>query len=73
MLEGRTHTVVLARNGREAVEAAGREQLDLILMDVQMPDMGGLAVTRAIREHEGLNGRRTPILAVTAHAIRGDR
>jgi signal transduction histidine kinase/ActR/RegA family two-component response regulator len=73
LLEGRTHTVVLAANGREAVAAAGLEQFDLILMDVQMPDMDGMAATRAIREHEQLNGKRTPILAVTAHAILGDR
>jgi CheY-like chemotaxis protein len=73
LLEGRTHTVVLAANGREAVAAAGLEQFDLILMDVQMPDMDGMAATRAIREHEQPNGKRTPILALTAHAIRGDR
>jgi CheY-like chemotaxis protein len=50
-----------------------REQFDVVLMDVQMPVMGGFEATRLIREHEEISGRRTPIIAVTAHAMKGDR
>jgi HPt (histidine-containing phosphotransfer) domain-containing protein len=50
-----------------------REQFDVVLMDVQMPVMGGFEATRLIREYEATSGRRTPIIAVTAHAMKGDR
>jgi len=76
LLGKRGHTVVAVRNGREAVVAvqhAPRGVFDLILMDVQMPDMDGFETAAAIRAHERLVGGRVPIVAVTAHAMRGDR
>jgi signal transduction histidine kinase/DNA-binding response OmpR family regulator len=73
LLESRGHFVLVAVNGREAVELADREQVDLILMDVQMPEMGGFEATAAIRERERAAGRRTPIVAMTARAMKGDR
>ncbi|WP_435011339.1 PAS domain-containing protein [Tundrisphaera lichenicola] len=69
-LGGRIEAV---RNGREAVEAHDHGRHDLILMDVQMPEMDGLAATRAIREAEKATGVRIPIVALTAHAMQGDR
>ena len=73
VLEKRGHSVVHAVNGREAVEAAARDTFDLIFMDWQMPGMDGLEATRHIRESEAASGRRTPIVAMTAHALAGDR
>jgi two-component system, sensor histidine kinase and response regulator len=73
ILEKRGHSLGHAANGREAVEAAGREAFDLILMDVQMPEMDGFEATRRIREADQKIGRRTPIVAMTAHAMAGDR
>jgi signal transduction histidine kinase/CheY-like chemotaxis protein/HPt (histidine-containing phosphotransfer) domain-containing protein len=73
LLERRGHHVVLARSGREAVALSQRERFDVILMDVQMPEMDGLTATRAIREAERATGTRTPIVAITAHAMEGDR
>jgi len=67
------HTPVLAQNGKEALEFALREQFDLIFMDVQMPEMDGLAATGAIREGEKNHGTHVPIFAMTAHAMKGDR
>ena len=72
-LEKWGHKVVLACTGREAVEAAKREVFDLILMDIQMPDMNGLEATAAIRALESENGRHQPIVAMTANAMKGDR
>ena len=60
-------------DGRSAVEAIGRERFDLVLMDVQMPELDGFAAIRATREAEAGTGRHTPIVALTAHAMRGDR
>jgi two-component system sensor histidine kinase/response regulator len=73
ILEKRGHSVAHSGNGREALEAAAREAFDLILMDVQMPEMDGFEATRRIRESERASGRHTPIAAVTAHAMAGDR
>jgi PAS domain S-box-containing protein len=73
LLEKLGHAVVLANNGREALEAVGREEFDVVLMDVQMPEMGGFEATAAIREAEAGGGRRVPIIALTAHAMKGDR
>lgn len=67
------HNAILVINGREAVDAVARERFDAVLMDVQMPVMGGFEATRLIRELESGSGRRTPIIAVTAHAMKGDR
>jgi two-component system sensor histidine kinase/response regulator len=67
------HVVTIVPNGREAVAAMERELFDVVLMDVQMPVMGGFEATRLIREMEAGSGRRTPIIAVTARAMKGDR
>jgi len=76
LLAKQGHKVVAARNGREAVAAVQRApqgMFDLILMDVQMPDMDGFETTAAIRCHERLVGGRVPVVAVTAYAMKGDR
>ena len=73
ILEKRGHSLAHAANGREAVETAARETFDLIFMDVQMPEMDGLEATRCIRQAEHATGRHTPIVAMTAHAMTGDR
>ena len=73
LLEKRGHRAVVAGNGREALEALKKESFDLILMDVQMPQMDGVEATAAIRQEEGGSGRRLPIIALTAHAMKGDR
>mgnify|MGYP001029590349 CR=1 FL=1 len=67
------HTVVLAGDGRNAVAEASRAAFDVVLMDVQMPEMDGLEAAAAIRRHETGSHRHTPIIAMTAHAIKGDR
>jgi PAS domain S-box-containing protein len=71
MLEQHGHTVVVAGNGAQAL-AAAQESFDIVLMDVQMPEMDGLEVTAAIRDNETRTGRRVPIIALTAHAMKGD-
>ena len=73
LLEQWGHSVVVAANGREAVHKFDGRSFDLVLMDVQMPEMSGLEALAAIRQREKRMGCRTPIIAVTAHAIRGDR
>jgi CheY-like chemotaxis protein len=73
MLEKRGHRVVLARNGREALEALEKASFDLIFMDVQMPEMDGFQATAAIREKETTTGEHMPVIALTAHAMKGDR
>jgi signal transduction histidine kinase/DNA-binding response OmpR family regulator len=73
LLQRRGHTPVMATNGREAVDIVQRETIDLILMDLQMPEMDGFEATAAIRLHEKPQGHRTPIVALTAHAMEGDR
>jgi signal transduction histidine kinase/ActR/RegA family two-component response regulator len=65
--------VTPAQNGLEAVGACRENRFDLILMDCQMPEMDGYEATRAIRQLEGFRGRRTPIIALTAHAMEGSR
>ena len=72
-LERRGHSAVVAENGREALTAMDKHKFDLVLMDVQMPEMGGLEATRAIREKEQATGQHVPIIAMTAHAMQGDR
>ncbi|MGV3533638.1 MAG: response regulator, partial [Chthoniobacteraceae bacterium] len=73
ILEKRGHSLVHAMSGREAVQAASTEAFDVIFMDVQMPEMDGFEATQNIRELEQKIGRHTPIVAMTAHAIAGDR
>jgi len=73
LLEKQGHTVVVAGNGQEAVDTLGREQFDLVLMDVQMPIMDGFEATFLIRSREQGTGRHIPILAMTAYAMKGDR
>jgi two-component system sensor histidine kinase/response regulator len=73
LLQKHGHTVVVVENGRQALEALERETVDLVLMDVQMPEMDGLEATAAIREKEKKTGGRLPIIALTAHAMKGDR
>jgi PAS domain S-box-containing protein len=73
LLERRGHSVIVAENGRQALTAIQRHKFDLVLMDVQMPEMGGLEATQLIREKEKLTGEHLPILAMTAHAMQGDR
>ncbi len=67
------HQVVVANTGKEAVAAVGLGTFDLVLMDVQMPEMNGLEATAAIRRSEAGTGRHVPIIALTAHAMKGDR
>lgn len=74
MLKKLGNTVIVANNGKEAIGAMEENKdLEVILMDIQMPQMGGIEATRLIREMEESIGRHTPIIAVTAHAIKGDR
>ena len=74
LLERRGHRVTIAANGREAIDAVRAQRFDVVLMDVQMPEMGGFEATRAIRTLEQGNGSsRLPIVAMTAHAMKGDR
>ncbi len=72
-LEKEGHRVEVCGNGNEVLGALEAGSFDLVLMDVQMPDMDGLEATEEIRRREGSNGRHMPIIAVTAHAMRGDR
>ncbi|MCA9109235.1 MAG: response regulator [Planctomycetaceae bacterium] len=72
LLERWGHTVEIAENGRIAVERAQDESFDLILMDVQMPEVDGLEATRQIRDWETAHGGHVPIVAMTAHAMKGD-
>ncbi|HTV54855.1 MAG TPA: response regulator, partial [Terriglobia bacterium] len=72
LLEKAGHSVMLARNGREALELLGSHSFDVILMDVQMPEMDGFEATAAIREKEAKTGGHIPIIAMTAHAMKGD-
>ncbi len=73
LLEKRGHSVVVAANGLEALEALEKENFDLVFMDVQMPVMDGFETTAAIRKKERAGGVRLPIVALTAHAMKGDR
>ncbi len=75
VLEKAGHSVVVADNGAIALELLGREPepFDIVLMDIQMPDMDGFEATRRIRTDERSTGRHIPIVAMTAHAMKGDR
>jgi CheY-like chemotaxis protein/HPt (histidine-containing phosphotransfer) domain-containing protein len=73
LLERHGHRVTIANNGQQALDLASSDGFDAILMDVQMPEMDGIEATRAIREQEKQTGRHIPIIAMTAHALKGDR
>ncbi len=72
LLEKRGHQVATAWNGRQAVEALQQSSFDLVLMDVQMPEMDGVAATLAIREKEKATGLHQTVIALTSHAVAGD-
>jgi CheY-like chemotaxis protein len=73
LLRRRGHEPVMVVNGREAVDALEQESIDVVLMDLQMPEMDGFEATAAIRARERSTGERVPIVALTAHAMEGDR
>jgi PAS domain S-box-containing protein len=73
LLEKRGHSVVVVGNGQEALDMLAREAFDVVLMDVQMPVLDGLEATALLRQREQGTGRRQPVIAMTAHAMKGDR
>ena len=73
MLERMGHAVTVVSNGREALERSDAEPFDLILMDIQMPEMDGVEATAQIRKREQQTGAHLPIIAMTAHTVKGDR
>ena len=73
LMEKQGHTVVVAGNGKEALAALEGGQFHVVLMDVQMPEMGGFEAVGIIREREKATGAHIPIIAMTAHALKGDR
>ncbi len=73
LLEREGYRAIFAKNGREAVELFRTDRPDVILMDVQMPGMGGVEATQETRRLESGGDERTPIIALTAHAVKGDR
>ena len=74
LLERHGHEIIVANNGQEAINALDKQSFDLVLMDVQMPELDGLEATRRIRTQEQKTGNgRVPIIAMTAHALKGDR
>jgi CheY-like chemotaxis protein len=73
LLEKRGYAVAVVGDGRAAVDAIKTDRFDLVFMDIQMPEMDGLEATAAIRAHEQRTGEHIPIIAMTAHALNGDR
>lgn len=73
LLEKRGHSVVVASTGLEALDILQRENVDVVVMDIQMPEMDGLEATKAIRSRESDGRPRIPVIALTAHAMKGDR
>ncbi|MBI1764109.1 MAG: response regulator [Acidobacteria bacterium] len=73
LLEKHGHRVTVANNGQEALAAFAQQPFDLVLMDVQMPVLDGFKTTARIRAEESLHGQHVPIIALTAHAMKGDR
>jgi CheY-like chemotaxis protein len=73
LLEKHGHTTIVVNTGREVLAALDQQSVDLVLMDVQMPDMDGLEATAIIREQERQRGGHLPIIALTAHAMKGDQ
>jgi CheY-like chemotaxis protein len=74
LLENHGHRVIVAANGREALSTLQQMEwkVDAVLMDIQMPEMDGIAATKEIRRLESINGIRLPIFALTAHAMKSD-
>jgi PAS domain S-box-containing protein len=73
LLEKRGHATVVAGNGREALAALEKQPFDVVLMDMQMPEMDGFEAVTIIRQRENGTGAHQPIIAITAHAMKGDR
>jgi len=73
LLQNNGHEVVLAQTGQEALDQLEKFSFDVVLMDVQMPQLDGLVATSIIREQERKSGLHVPIIATTAHAMKGDR
>lgn len=73
LLEKRGHSVTVSGNGEEALAALEKQSFDLVFMDIQMPEMDGFEATAAIREKEKVSGHHLPVIAMTAHAMSGDR
>jgi signal transduction histidine kinase/CheY-like chemotaxis protein len=73
MFEKLGHTVVVANNGRQAIDKINEQPFDIVFMDVQMPEMDGVTATGAIRKQERATGKHVPIVAMTAHAMKGDK
>lgn len=73
LLEKRGHNVMVAANGRQALDMLAKQGFDLVFMDVQMPEMDGFEATAEIRKSERLTGLHQPVIAMTAHAMKGDR
>jgi PAS domain S-box-containing protein len=73
LLEKQGHSVTVARDGRQAVNVLSRERFDLALLDIQMPELDGFEVAAAVRASEKGTGKRLPLVALTAHAMQGDR
>jgi two-component system, sensor histidine kinase and response regulator len=73
LMEKQGFTAIVTENGREALDVLLREQVDVVLMDIQMPIMDGFEAIRAIRTMERISGEHLPIVALTAHAMKGDR
>ena len=74
LLSARRHDAVVARDGLEALEKLKSQAFDLVLMDIRLPDMDGLAALKAIRNGEaGPDNARVPVVAITAHAVKEDR
>jgi CheY-like chemotaxis protein len=73
LLERRGHSAIVAENGKQAIAALEKHKFDLVVMDIQMPEMGGIEATEEIRRKEKSEGGHIPIFAMTAHAMPGDR
>ena len=73
LLEKRGHRVTVVGNGQEALDALSRSPFELVLMDVQMPEMDGLTATSVLRERERGRDIHLPVIALTAHAMKGDQ
>jgi CheY-like chemotaxis protein/HPt (histidine-containing phosphotransfer) domain-containing protein len=73
MFEKLGHAVIVANNGREAIDKLNEQAFDVVFMDVQMPEMDGVTATGEIRKRDRATGRHIPIVAMTAHAMKGDK